>query len=112
MPRFATSIGIAQSRRWELGRPDPARYPALKRNPLSAMERDSLKAGQTDSLGMRDDLIGEAIEVVRHDQHVANATAAILDVVRQNCLDPEAQALEGGARGNLIGGHHRGEFLE
>src|SRR5271163_181033 len=52
-----------------------------------------------------DDAVGEAGYVVGHYQEIARAAATDLDPVRQYRLDLEAQVLEGGARGGLIGGH-------
>src|SRR5271168_3840851 len=59
-----------------------------------------------------DDAVGEAGYVVGHYQEIARAAATVLDPVRQYRLDLEAQVLEGGARGGLIGGHLGGDLFE
>src|ERR1700694_3605399 len=61
---------------------------------------------------MRHHLIGETVEVVSHNQHVAHSAATILDPVREDRFDAESQALEGCASRNLVRSHHRGELLE
>src|SRR5208337_1579132 len=59
-----------------------------------------------------DDAVGEALDVVGHDEEIAGAAAAVLDPVGKYRLDLKAQVLEGGAGGGLLGGHLGGDFFK
>ena len=61
---------------------------------------------------MSGSLIGQAFEVMAHDEKVARAAVAIDDPILKQGLDLEAELFEGGAGPGLVRRHHRGHLLQ
>jgi hypothetical protein len=62
-------------------------------------------------VALGDYAVGEAGYVVGHYQEIAGAAAAVFDPIGEYGFDLEAEVIEGGACGGLIGGHLGGDLF-